>query len=80
MESVKVYQHKKQNINLVTLQNSILTYVYIPDPYIDGDYYKICPKLVQKYGSKEATKLITKISMCFIPRFSHEVLYFTKED
>ena len=70
MESVKVYQHKKQNINLVTLQNSILTYVYIPDPYIDGDYYKICPKLVQKYGSEEATKLITKISMCFIPRYS----------
>ena len=80
MESVKVYQPKKQNINPVTLQDSILTYVYISDPYIDGDYYKIYPKLVQKYGSEEATKLITKISMCFIPRYSQEVLYFTNED
>ena len=80
MESVKVYQPKKQNINPVTLKDSILTYVYISDPYIDGDYYKIYPKLVQKYGSEEATKLITKISMCFIPRYSQEVLYFSKED
>ena len=70
MESVKVYQPKKQNINPVTLQDSILTYVYISDPYIDGDYYKIYPKLVQKYGSEVTTKLITKISMFFIPRYS----------
>ena len=50
MESVKVYQLKKQSINPVTLQDSILTYVYISDPNIDGDYYKIYPKLVPKYG------------------------------
>lgn len=69
-ESVKVYQPKKQNTNPVTLQDSILTYVYISDPYIDSDYYKIYPKLVQKYGSEVTTKLITKISMFFIPRYS----------
>ena len=80
MKSLKVYKPNKQNLNPVNLKDSILTYVYISDPYIDGDYYKILPKLVQKYGSEEATKLITKISMCFIPRYSQEILFFTKED
>lgn len=80
MKSLKVYKPNKQNLNPVNLKDSILTYVYISDPYIDGDYYKIYPKLVQKYGSEEATQLITKISTCFIPRYSQEILYFSKEN
>ena len=80
MKSMKAYKPNKQNLNPVNLKDSIYTYVYLSDPYIDGDYYKIYPKLVQKYGGEEATKLITKISMCFIPRYSQEVLYFTNED
>mgnify|MGYP001279037070 FL=1 len=79
MKSIKIFKPNKQNLSPVNLKDSILTYVYISDPYIDGDYYKILPKLVQKYGSEEATKLITKISMCFIPRYSQEILFFTKE-
>ena len=79
MKSIKIYKPNKQNLSPVNLKDSILTYVYISDPYIEGDYYKIHPKLVQKYGSEEATKLITKISMCFIPRYSQEILFFTKE-
>ena len=80
MKSMKAYKPNKQNLNPVNLKDSIYTYVYLSDPYIEGDYYKIYPKLVQKYGSEEANQLITKISKCFIPRYSQEVLYFNKED
>ena len=60
MKSIKIYKPNKQNLSPVNLKDSILTYVYISDPYIEGDYYKIYPKLVQKYGSEEANQLITK--------------------
>ena len=80
MKSIKIYKPNKQNLSPVNLKDSILTYVYISDPYIEGDYYKIYPKLVQKYGSEEANQLITKISKCFIPRYSQEILYFNKDD
>ena len=80
MKSIKIYKPNKQNLSPVNLKDSILTYVYISDPYIEGDYYKIYPKLVQKYGSEEANQLITKISKCFIPRYSQEILYFNKEN
>ena len=80
MKSTEAYKPNKQNLNPVNLKDSILTYVYISDPYIEGDYYKIYPKLVQKYGSEEANQLITKISKCFIPRYSQEILYFNKDD
>ena len=80
MKSIKIYKPNKQNLSPVNLKDSIYTYVYISDPYIEGDYYKIYPKLVQKYGSEEANQLITKISKCFIPRYSQEVLYFNKKD
>ena len=80
MKSIKSYKPNKQNLSPVNLKDSILTYVYISDPYIEGDYYKIYPKLVQKYGSEEANQLITEISKCFIPRYSQEILYFNKED
>ena len=80
MKSIKIYKPNKQNLSPVNLKDSILTYVYISDPYIEGDYYKIYPKLVQKYGSEEANQLITEISKCFIPRYSQEILYFNKDD
>ena len=80
MKSIKIYKPNKQNLNPVNLKDSILTYIYISDPYIEGDYYKIYPKLVQKYGSEEANHLITEISKCFIPRYSQEILYFNKDD
>ena len=80
MKSIKIYKPNKQNLSPVNLKDSILTYVYISDPYIEGDYYKIYPKLVQKYGSEEANQLITKISKCFIPRYGQEILYFNKDD
>ncbi len=80
MKSIEVYKPNKQNLNPVNLKDSILTYVYISNPYIEGDYYKIYPKLVQKYGSEEANQLITEISKCFIPRYSQEILYFNKDD
>ena len=80
MRSIKFYKPNKQNLSPVNLKDSILTYVYISDPYIEGDYYKIYPKLVQKYGSEEANQLITEISKCFIPRYSQEILYFNKDD
>ena len=80
MKSIKSYKPNKQNLSPVNLKDSILTYVYISDPYIEGDYYKIYPKLVQKYGSEEANQLITEISKCFIPRYSQEILYFNKDD
>ena len=80
MKSMKAYKPNKQNLNPVNLKDSIYTYVYLSDPYIEGDYYKIYPKLVQKYGSEEANQLITKISKSFIQRYSQEVLYFNKED
>ena len=80
MKSIKVYKPNNQNLSPVNLKDSILTYVYISDPYIEGDYYKIYPKLVQKYGSEKAKQLITKIGKCFIPRYSQEILYFNKDD
>ena len=80
MKSIEAYKPNKQNLNPVNLKDSIYTYVYISDPYIEGDYYKIYPKLVQKYGSEKANQLITKISKCFIPRYSQEILYFNKDD
>jgi len=80
MKSIKIYKPNKQNLSPVNLKDSILTYVYISDPYIEGDYYKIYPKLVQKYGSEEANQLITEISKCFIPRYRQEILYFNKDD
>ena len=57
MKSIKIYKPNKQNLSPVYLKDSILTYVYISDPYIEGDYYKIYPKLVQKYGSEEANRI-----------------------
>ena len=36
---------------------------------------------VSKHSNEEHTnQLITKISMCFIPHYSQEILYFTKEN
>ena len=80
MKSIKIYKPNKQNLSPVNLIDSILTYVYISDPYVEGDYYKIYPKLVQRYGNEEANQLITEISKCFIPRYSQEILYFNKDD
>ena len=80
MKSMEAYKPNKQNLNPVNLKDTIYTYVYISDPYIEGDYYKIYPKLVQKYGSGEANQLITKVSKCFIPRYSQEILYFNKDN
>ena len=80
MKSIEVYKPNKQNPSPVNLKDYILTYVYISDLYIEGDYYNIYPKLVQKYGSEEANQLITKISKCFIPRHSQEILYLTKKN
>ena len=56
MKSIKIYKPNKQNLSPVNLKDSILTYVYTSDPYIEGDYYKIYPKLFQKYGSEEANQ------------------------
>ena len=56
MKSIEAYKPNKQNLSPVNLKDSILTYVYISDPYIEGDYYKIYPKLFQKYGSEEANQ------------------------
>ena len=32
------------------------------------------------FNEKHANQLITKISMCFMPHYSQEILYFTKEN
>ena len=57
-------------------QDSTWTYIFIADPYFEGDLYNIMPSLKQKYGEEGAEEVFSRWSECFTD--DGQDAYFTK--
>ena len=57
-------------------QDSTWTYIFIPDPYVEGALYNIMPSLKQKYGEEGAEEVFGRWSECFTD--DGQDAYFTK--